>query len=132
MAETTSQARLIYPPAPRQDDTETLHGVPVADPYRWLEDLDAPQTRAWIEAENALTFDFLGKIPAREPIRARLEALWNYERFGVPTKKGGRYFFYAPATACRTRPCSTGSTRSTPSRACCSTRTRCPPTARSR
>lgn len=84
---------LPYPPAPRQDLIETLHGVPVADPYRRLEDLDAPETRAWIEAENALTFGFLDRIPARESIRARLEALWDYEKFGVPAKRGERYFF---------------------------------------
>jgi len=93
MAETISQSQLAYPPAPRQDEPETPHGVPVADPYRWLEDLDAPQTREWIEAEDALTFGFLEKIPARESIRVRLEALWDYEKFGVPTKRGERYFF---------------------------------------
>jgi prolyl oligopeptidase len=82
-----------YPPAPRGDVVDDYHGQKIADPYRWLEDLDAPETRAWIEAENKLTESFLDAIPARDKIRAQLEKLWNYERFGLPVKRGERYFF---------------------------------------
>ena len=82
-----------YPPAPTADVIEDHHGVRVADPYRPLEDPDSKESRAWIEAQNKLTFGFLEAIPARERINRRLTALWNYERFGVPFKEGDRYFF---------------------------------------
>ena len=78
---------LKYPDSPRTDTVDALHGVEVPDPYRWLEDLDSEQTRAWIEAQNALTFDYLGQIPAREQIRERITTLWNYEKFGLPLKR---------------------------------------------
>ncbi len=82
-----------YPKARRGDVVDEYHGVKVPDPYRWLEDPDSPETRAWIEAENRLTFSYLERIPEREAIRRRLETLWNYEKYGVPVKKGGRYFY---------------------------------------
>ena len=82
-----------YPPAPTTSQVDDYHGTKVADPYRSLEDPDAPATRVWIEAENALTESYLAQIPARDVIRARLTALWDYPRFGVPFHKSGRYFF---------------------------------------
>ncbi len=85
---------LSYPAARQADQTDVLHGVAVADPYRWLEDTDSPETRAWIEAQNALTFGFLAAIPERQRIAARLTGLWNYARYGVPFKEGGRYFWF--------------------------------------
>jgi prolyl oligopeptidase len=85
--------RLSYPTARRADQTDDYYGTKIADPYRWLEDPDSDETRAWIEAENKLTFDWLAQIPARENIKKRLTELWNYERFGLPAKRGGRYFY---------------------------------------
>ena len=82
-----------YPPAPSTGQTDEYHGVKVPDPYRGLEDLDSPETKAWVEAENKVTFAFLEKIPERARIKDRLTKLWNYERYGVPTYQGGRYFF---------------------------------------
>ncbi len=82
-----------YPPAARGDVVDDYHGTKVADSYRWLEDLDSPQTRAWVEAENKLTFGFLETLPQRARFRERLTALWNFPRVGVPFKEGGRYFF---------------------------------------
>ncbi len=82
-----------YPKPPTSDQTDDYHGTKVADPYRPLEDLDAPATRQWIEAENKITFDYLEKIPERERINKRLTALWDYEKFGVPYKEGDTYFF---------------------------------------
>jgi prolyl oligopeptidase len=82
-----------YPPARKSDQTDDYHGTRVADPYRWLEDLDTAETQAWVEAENKLTFDYLNAIPQRARIRDRLTKLWNYERYGTPFKEGGRYFF---------------------------------------
>lgn len=86
--------KLVYPTAPKGDVVDTYFGTPVADPYRWLEDPDAPETRTWIDAENAVTQGYLGTIAAREPIRARLEKLWNYERFGLPFEKGDTTFYF--------------------------------------
>ena len=82
-----------YPEARKSDQVDDYHGTLVPDPYRWLEDPDSPESRAWIEAENALTFGFLEKIPARASIAERLTTLWNYERFGTPYLQGGRYFY---------------------------------------
>jgi len=82
-----------YPAARTSDVTDDYHGTRVADPYRWLEDPDSPETRAWVEAENRVTFAFLETIPARSHLRKRLTKLWDYEKFGVPSKEGGRYFY---------------------------------------
>ncbi len=85
--------RVVYPESSRGEQVDEYHGVRVADPYRWLEDLDSEQTRAWVAAQNRVTSAFLSAIPEREPVRKRLTELWNYERYGVPTQHGGRYFF---------------------------------------
>ncbi len=84
---------MTYPAARKSEQVDDYHGVKVADPYRWLEDLDAAETKAWVEAENKLTFDYLNQIPARAKIRERLTRLWNYERYGTPFKEGSRYFY---------------------------------------
>jgi prolyl oligopeptidase len=88
-----ASAALPYPAATRGTHTDTYHGTAVADPYRWLEDLDSPETAAWVAAQNKLAFGFLASLPQREKFRARLTQLWNYERIGLPVKEGGRYFF---------------------------------------
>jgi len=84
---------LSYPVARRAAVSDSYHGVTVADPYRWLEDPDSEETRTWIEAQNRLTFGWLEQVSARPQIRARLEALWDYEKFGVPRQEGGRLFY---------------------------------------
>lgn len=84
---------LPYPASKKVDQVDTYHGVQVADPYRWLEDGNSADTAAWIAAQNKLTQSYLAQIPQRETIRARLTELWNYERFSVPVKEGGRYFY---------------------------------------
>jgi prolyl oligopeptidase len=84
---------LKYPPATKVDQVDDFFGTKVADPYRWLEDADSADTRAWIEAENKLTFGFLEKIPERTRIRERLTGLWNYERYDVPSREGPYYIF---------------------------------------
>jgi prolyl oligopeptidase len=86
---------LTYPNTKRIDHTDDYHGTAVADPYRWLEDdvRKSPEVRDWVEAENKVTFRFLEAIPQRKILQARLKELWNYERFSVPFKKGGRYFY---------------------------------------
>ncbi|HEX2642733.1 MAG TPA: prolyl oligopeptidase family serine peptidase [Thermoanaerobaculia bacterium] len=83
---------LKYPESPRGDQVDVLHGQRVEDPYRWLEDLDSEQTRAWVAAQNRLTFSYLERLPQRDEIRHRLTELWDYERYDTPFKQGGRYF----------------------------------------
>lgn len=82
---------LSYPASATVDQVDDYHGTRVADPYRWLEELDSPQTRAWIEAQNALTQNYLQQIPQRAAIHARMTALWNFERYGIPSKEGSVY-----------------------------------------
>jgi len=73
--------------------TETLHGVTISDPYRWLEDQNSPETRAWIEAQNEHTRSILDTLPERAAIRRRLEALLRIDTISAPASRGGRYFF---------------------------------------
>src|SRR6266513_1270339 len=89
----SSTTRLVYPFTRTTNVVDDYHGVKVADPYRWLEDDNSPETKAWVEAENKVTFAYLQSIPELPTLRARLTKLWNYERYGVPFKEGGRYFF---------------------------------------
>ena len=84
---------LQYPAARKSDVVDDYHGTRVADPYRWLEDPDSRESRAWIEAQNRLTAAYLAEIPARATIRERLTKLWNYPKYGAPFRKAGRYFF---------------------------------------
>jgi prolyl oligopeptidase len=86
-------ARLTYPESKRVDQVDDYHGEKVADPYRWLEQLDSPETKAWIEAQNKVSFGYLEQIPQRAAYKDRLTQLWNYERFGMPVKGGSRYFY---------------------------------------
>ncbi len=82
-----------YPTARVDTVVDNYHGTRVADPYRWMENPDSPETQAWVEAENNLTMAFLKDIPAREKIKERLTKLWNYPRYSVPQREGDRYFF---------------------------------------
>lgn len=82
-----------YPPARRDALVEDFHGTPVADPYRWLEDAAAEETRAWVTAQNERTRALLDAHPERAAIRRRITALWDYPRHGVPYTRGGRTFF---------------------------------------
>ncbi len=85
---------VTYPQTRKDDAVDDYHGTKVADPYRWLEDVDSPETRSWVDAENRVTFGYLERIPERERIRHRLTELWDYPKYGAPFKKGGRYFFF--------------------------------------
>jgi prolyl oligopeptidase len=85
---------ISYPPTRKGDVVDDYHGTQVPDPYRWLEDVDAPETVAWVAAQNRVTLGYLAQIPERERIRHRLTALWDYPKYGAPFKKGGRYFFF--------------------------------------
>src|SRR5438132_930591 len=93
-AQTTATSLLTYPAAARGTQVDDYHGTSIADPYRWLEDVDAPATKAWVEAENKLTDSFLATIPERPAIKNRLTQLWNYARYSAPFKENGRYFYF--------------------------------------
>jgi len=88
----TSQAP-AYPPTRKTNVVDSYFGVAVPDPYRWLEDDNAPETKDWVQAQNAVTFGYLNALPGRDAIKRRMTRLINYERFGLPYKRGPRYFF---------------------------------------
>jgi prolyl oligopeptidase len=86
-------APLAYPPAPRGTVTDTYFGTVVADPYRWLEEVDSPQTTAWVKAEGDLTRSYLDAIPQRTAIRDSYRTLLDYEKVGAPFREGKYWFF---------------------------------------
>src|SRR3954452_13155741 len=92
MTATKPPAGLRYPAAPTADQVDDYHGTEIRDPYRPLEDADAPASRAWIAAENQLTEDVLERSPARMAIRRRLMELWAVPRAGAPWRRGNRWF----------------------------------------
>ena len=91
--EAMDMEKLTYPVARTVDQTDDYHGTSVADPYRWLEDVDSDETHAWVEAQNKVTFGFFESVPERETYMKRLTQLWDYERYGTPYMKGDRTFF---------------------------------------
>lgn len=89
-----AEGLLQYPSAPTTNQVDTFFGVQVQDPYRWMEDNNSPLLKKWINEENELTSTYLDKIPERNAIKERLTKLWNYERYGIPSKHGDQYFIY--------------------------------------
>ncbi|MDA1274208.1 MAG: prolyl oligopeptidase family serine peptidase [Verrucomicrobia bacterium] len=87
-------AEFEYPATERIDHYDVHHGVSVPDPYRWLEEdvRESARVRNWVEAQNKLTYGFLGSLPNRDTIKKRLSELWDYEKFQAPFKAGGRYY----------------------------------------
>jgi prolyl oligopeptidase len=92
-AAASAQPPLTYPATARGEVVDDYFGRKVADPYRWMEDLDSPAVQRWVEAENKLTFGYLGSLPRREAIRARLTELWNFPRTEVPVREAGQLFY---------------------------------------
>ncbi|MGI4739388.1 MAG: prolyl oligopeptidase family serine peptidase [Janthinobacterium lividum] len=88
---------LPYPQTRKVDTATTYFGTKVADPYRWLENDQAPDTKAWVQEENKVTQDYLSKIPYRDAIRERLTKLWNYEKYTAPHKEG-KYTYFSKNT----------------------------------
>ena len=84
---------LHYPPARRDGVVDTYFGTRVADPYRWMEDLNSPEVRRWVEAENALTLKYLASRTVRNEFRRRITELWNRPRVSAPHYEGGRWFY---------------------------------------
>ncbi|WP_375771637.1 prolyl oligopeptidase family serine peptidase [Archangium gephyra] len=92
-APSLASSRPSYPVARKDAVVDDYHGTQVADPYRWLENPDSPESRQWIEAQNQLAFGYLEKIPLRAQLKQRMTELWDYEKYGVPWREGNRYFF---------------------------------------
>ncbi|HXI13020.1 MAG TPA: prolyl oligopeptidase family serine peptidase [Thermoanaerobaculia bacterium] len=91
----SAQTKFVYPPTRKVEQKDSFAGVEVIDPYRWLE-TDVRESREvseWIEAQNKVTFGYLQTLPYRESIKQRLTEIWNYEKYSIPTKRGGRYYF---------------------------------------
>lgn len=87
-------AKLKCPPSTTVDDVkETIHGTVVSDPYRWLEDQNSPETRAWIDAENACTQSVLAPLPGQDTIAKQLGELIKVDTINLPTERGGKYFY---------------------------------------
>ncbi len=93
-ANSFAQTKIEYPQTKKVEQTDDYHGTKVSDPYRWLEDDNSAETKAWVKAENKVTFDYLNGIPERAAIKKRLTELWNYEKYSAPFKEGGKYFYY--------------------------------------
>jgi prolyl oligopeptidase len=89
-----ASAQIAYPTTRKMDHVDTYHGEKIADPYRWLEDDNSAETKAWVQAQNAVTRKFLGAIPERAEIQKRYTALYNFEKYSTPWKEGGRYFWW--------------------------------------
>ena len=84
--------KFSYPPTRTVDQIDKYHGTPVADPYRWLEDTDTPETLEWIRQQNELTSSLLQQVPERQRIRQRLTELWDFPKTWAPYRKGKWYF----------------------------------------
>jgi len=86
----TTNAQLDYPETKMVEQVDNYHGTEVADPYRWLEDdvRESEAVKNWVDAQNEVTFAYLATIPERESIRQRMTELWDYERYGMPSKAG--------------------------------------------
>jgi prolyl oligopeptidase len=92
----SSGSTTVQYPKTRRDGSisDNYHGTVVPDPYRWLEDDQAEATKAWVKAQNEVTFDYLDRIPYRRQFRDRLSKLWNYERYLPPMIEGGKYYYF--------------------------------------
>jgi prolyl oligopeptidase len=86
-------AQLVYPPTVKGAVKDTYFGTTIADPYRWLEDDNSEATKAWVNAQNAVTTTYLSTIPFRDKVKQRLSVLWNYPKYGSPRQEGEYYYF---------------------------------------
>lgn len=82
-----------YPPSRTVDQVDDYHGTVVTDPYRWLEDIASDEVKAWVEAQNALTFAYLDRIDGRDRLLARMRQIHEFPRYSMPYKRAGRYFY---------------------------------------
>jgi prolyl oligopeptidase len=86
--------KIEYPKTKKVDVVDNYFGTKIHDPYRWLENDTSAETKAWVKAQNKVTFDYLSKIPFRDKIKNRLKQIINYPKVSTPFKSGGLYFYY--------------------------------------
>jgi prolyl oligopeptidase len=89
-----NQNPIKYPVTHKGETVDVYFDAKVPDPYRWLEDDKSAETGAWVKAQNKVTYDYLGQIPFRDVLKARMEKLWNYEKIGAPFKEGNFTYYY--------------------------------------
>jgi prolyl oligopeptidase len=107
---------MTYPPTARGEVVDHYHGVPIADPYRWMEDLDAAAVADWVAAQNAVTESYLATLPLRAHFRERLTALWDYPRVNLPVTEDGQLFYARNTGLQRQAPIFVRATRTAPPR----------------
>ena len=94
MSEAAAGVNLLeYPKTRKSEQVDDYHGTSVADPYRWLEDDNASETLAWVKAQNQVTFNYLESIPFRSRLKQRLQELYNYPKYGIPSRSGPYYLW---------------------------------------
>ena len=91
---TTNNEKMNYPTTKKGDVVDNYFGIPVPDPYRWLEDDKSAETAEWVKKQNEFTFAYLSQIPYRNTIKEKLQKLWNYERIGAPFTEGDYTYYY--------------------------------------
>jgi len=91
---TQTFSQIKYPETKKTKQEDNYFGTIVKDPYRWLEDDNSEETKAWVKEENVVTEAYLFQIPFREKVKAQLKSMWNYTRYGSPFKEGDYYYFY--------------------------------------
>ena len=84
---------LTYPKPKKVDVIDDYFGTKIADPFRWMEDLNAPEVKSWVDAQNAVTFTYLESLGQRSQFQRRITELWNYPRISAPRFEGGRWFY---------------------------------------
>lgn len=88
------KTKIVYPETAKDNTVDTYFDTEVADPYRWLENDTSQATAAWVEAQNKVTFGYLDQIPFRAKLKEELTDLTDYEKYGSPYKKNGKYYFF--------------------------------------
>jgi len=87
-------AQLQYPNTRKTDHVDEYHGMKVSDAYRWLEDDNSEETKAWVKEQNKITFDYLNKIPYRQEMKKRIEEIYNYPKYSAPFRSNKYYYYY--------------------------------------
>src|SRR4051812_16813635 len=87
------QGKIVYPQTRKTAQTDDFFGRKVADPYRWMEDLSAPEVAQWVKAENDVTEKYLATLSMRERFKSRITELWNYPKVGLPFREAGKLFY---------------------------------------